>query len=187
MTGKTNDLLFLHAIMSLKSKIASRILSSQLASVTREKKVFNLDSATSAGILWEIDQKESFDLIENELINAGIKTVGLCYSPLKKVVIPDDIKGFTRKQTTWSEIPKTDLAQDFIEQKFDILIDLTGQKHLPIIYLTALSEAAFKIGYAGQSVNYFDLNIEFSQQPETDQLAKQILYYLKRINKTTIE
>jgi hypothetical protein len=66
-------------------------------------------------------------------------------------------------------------------------MDLTGQKYFPLVYVTALSEATFKIGYAGNSVNYFDLNIEFSEQPETNQLADQILYYLKRINKTTIE
>ena len=180
-------MLFLHEIMGLKLKIANKLLSSQLAAISREKKVFNLDSATSAGILWEIDQQESFDLIENELRNAGIKTVGLCYSPLKKAVIPAGINGFTRKQTTWSEIPKTDLAQNFIDQKFDILIDLTGQRHLPIFYLTALSVAAFKVGYAGTFQNNFDLNIEFQEKPETSQLAERILYYLKRINKSTIE
>ena len=173
--------------MGLKLKIANKLLSSKLASISREKKVFNLDTATSAGILWEIDQQESFDRIESELKNAGIKTVGLCYFPLKKAVIPAGINGFTRKQTTWSEIPKTELAEDFIDQKFDILIDLTGQRHIPIIYLTALSVAAFKIGYAGSSQNNFDLNIEFREQPETSQLAEQILYYLKRINKSTIE
>jgi len=102
-------------------------------------------------------------------------------------VIPEEMKGFSRKQTSWNEIPDSKLAESFIHQKFDILIDLTGQKYFPVNYLTALSEAAFKIGYAGRSTNYFDLNIEFSEQPETEQLAEQILYYLKRINKTTIE
>jgi len=184
---KTNELLFLHKIMGLKSRIANRILSSQLITVSRGKKVFNLDSAASAGILWEIDQQESFDRIEKELRNAGIKTTGLCYFPLKKAVIPEEIKGFTRKQIAWNQVPKTELAEDFIHQKFDILIDLTGQKHFPIVYLTALSEAAFKVGYSGSSRNYFDLNIEFKDKPETSQLAEQILYYLKRINKTTIE
>lgn len=173
--------------MGLKLKIANKLLSSQLAAISRDKKVFNLDSAKSAGILWEIDQKESYDLIENELKNAGIETLGLCYFPLKKAVIPAGINGFTRKQTTWSEIPKADLAQDFIDQKFDILIDLTGQRHLPIFYLTALSLAAFKVGYAGSFQNNFDLNIEFQEKPETSQLAERILYYLKRINKSTIE
>jgi len=174
--------------MSLKSKITSRYLNSKLNSVVREKKVFNLDSAHSAGILWTIDQKESFDRMETELKKAGIKSVGLCYFPLRKAVIPAEINGFTRKQTRcWTEIPKSELAEDFIHQKFDLLIDLTVPKIFPMIYVTALSEAAFRIGYAGNSVNYYDWNIEFAEQPETSQLAEQILYYLKRINKTTIE
>ena len=173
--------------MGLKSRIANRILSSQLSSVVREKKVFNLASATSAGILWEIDQKESFDHMEKELNKNGIESLGLCYFPNKKAVVPTEIGGFSKKQTSWIEVPKTAVAADFIHQKFDILIDLTGQKHFPIVYLTALSEATFKIGYAGKSQNYFDLNIDFPETPETSQLAEQILYYLKRINKTTIE
>ncbi|MDP2336591.1 MAG: hypothetical protein Q8N05_09100 [Bacteroidota bacterium] len=174
--------------MGLKSKIANRILNFRLSSVVREKKIFNLDSAQTAGILWTIDQKESFDRMETELQKVGIKPVGLCYFQLRKAVIPAEINGFSRKQTRcWTEVPKAELAEDFIHQKFDILIDLTGQKIFPMVYVTALSEAAFKIGYAGNTVNYYDWNIEFGEQPETSQLAEQILYYLKRINKTTIE
>jgi hypothetical protein len=173
--------------MGLKSKIANRTLNSRLSSMVREKQVFNLDSAKTAGVLWEFDQKESFDQLIAELKSVGLKADALCYFQTKKVVIPDEIKGFSRKQTSWSGIPKSPLAEDFIHQKFDILIDLTSQKYFPVIFITALSEAAFKIGYAGQSANYFDLNVQFGEQPETSQLATQILYYLKRINKTTIE
>ena len=180
-------MLFLHKIMGLKSKIANRVLNSKLESVIREKKVLNLDLAKTAGILWEIEQKETFDRLETELRLAGIESSGLCYFQSKKALVPDDINGFSRKQTSWTELPKSDTVEDFIHQKFDILMDLTGQKYFPMVYVTALSEATFKIGYAGNPVNYFDLNIEFSEQPETDQLANQILYYLKRINKTTIE
>lgn len=180
-------MLFLHKIMGLKSKIANRMLSARLGFVVREKRVINLDLAKTAGVLWEIEQKDSFDRLENELKKAGIKVEGLCYAHSKKVVVPTEIKGFSRKDTSWSQVPKVDLVEDFIHQKFDILIDLTNQKHFPTVYVTALSEATFKIGCAGNSVNYFDLNIEFGEQPETGQLVEQILYYLKRINKTTIE
>jgi len=174
--------------MGFKSKLANRILNSKLDLVVREKKVINLDSAQTVGILWEIDQRNAYIRIENELYLAGIKAKELCYFPLRKAVIPEEINGFSRKQTSWwLEIPKTQLVEDFIHQKFDILIDLTGQKSFPILYATALSEATFKIGYAGSSTNYFDLNIEFQDKPEASQLAEQILYYLKRINKTTIE
>jgi hypothetical protein len=173
--------------MGLKSKIASQMLNSRLNSVIREKKVFNLDTAKTAGVLWESDQKETFDQLETELKSAGIQTDSLCYFQSKKAVIPDEIKGFSRKQANWSEIPKSEVVEEFIGQKFDILIDLTRQEYFPVVFITALSEAAFKIGYAGKSANYFDLNIEFTEKPETSQLASQILYYLKRINKTTIE
>ena len=173
--------------MGLKSKLANRILNSKLSSVTRDKKVFNLDTAKTAGILWESNQKEPLEKVEKELQKAGINSVSLCYFQQKNAVIPEEINGFSKKQTNWSEIPNTALAEDFIRQKFDILIDLTGQKYFPMNYITALSEATFKIGYAGSSTNYFDLNIEFGERPETSQLAEQILYYLKRINKTTIE
>lgn len=180
-------MLFLHEIMGFKSKIANRILISKLSSVNREKRIFNLDSAQSAGIVWEIDQKESFDLMEKELKKAGISTAGLCYFPSKKAQIPNDINGFSKKQISWNTVPAIGLVDDFIHQKFDILIDLTCEKQFPLVYVTALSEATFKIGYSGYSTNYFDLNIEFKEKPETSQLAEQILYYLKRINKTTIE
>lgn len=174
--------------MGLKSKLAYRALNSRRNMVEREKKVVNLDSAQSIGILWEPDQENEFVKIKNELYLAGIKTSGLCYYPMKKAVVPEDVSGFTRKQTSWwLEIPKAQLVEDFIHQKFDILIDLTGQQTFPVQFITALSEASFKVGYAGTAENYFDLNIEFQEKPTPTQLADQILYYLKRINKTTIE
>ena len=174
--------------MGLKSRIANRILSSKLSLVFREKRVSNLDSAQTSGILWEIDQKESFDRVKEELRKSGVKAAGLCYFPHRNAMIPEEITGFSRKQTNyWLEIPKSDQVDHFIHQKFDLLIDLTGQKYFPIAYITALSEATFKIGYASNSQNYFDLNIDFQATPETGQLADQILYYLKRINKSTIE
>ena len=181
-------MLFLHEIMGLKSKLANRILNSKLGLAVRDKKVVNLDSAQTVGILWETEQQDAFIKVKNELYLAGIKAEGLCYFPLRKAVIPEEVYGFSRKQTSWwLEIPKTQVVEDFIHQKFDILIDLTGQKNFPMIYVTALSEATFKVGYAGSSTNYFDLNIEFQDKPEASQMAEQILYYLKRINKTTIE
>jgi hypothetical protein len=174
--------------MGLKSRIANRVLNARLSNVSREKQIFNLDTAQTVGILWEADLNESFIRVENELYLSGIKTSSLCYFPQKKAVIPEGIHGFTRKETSWwAEIPNSEKVEDFIKQKFDILIDLTGQRYFPVVYITALSEANFKIGYSGSSTNYFDLNIEFSEQPEPIQLADQILYYLNRINKTTIE
>jgi hypothetical protein len=173
--------------MGFKSKIANRRLNSKLSLVFRDKKVFNLDTAKRAGILWEFDQKEAFDRLASELRDAELQVEGLCYFKSKKAVIPEQINGFTRKMTNWFEIPKHDLVEKFINQKYDILIDLSGQQFFPLVYVTALSAAAFKIGYSGSSINYFDLNIEFGILPDSGQLAEQILYYLKRLNKTTIE
>jgi hypothetical protein len=151
-------------------------------------KISNLDEAQTVGILWDIDQKESYDHCVKELNASGIVATGLCYFPTRKAQIPVGINGFTRKQTWfWLEIPKAETVNSFMRQKFDILIDLTAQSKFPLVYVTALSEASFKIGTVRSTNNYFDWNIEFGEEVETGKLAEQILYYLKRINKTTIE
>lgn len=147
----------------------------------------NLDSARTAGILWEFSQKDAFDLLEKELLAHQIKPVGLCFFKSKKAVIPEGINGFSRRQVSWKNVPELPIAHNFIQEKFDLLIDLTRQNDYPLVYITALSKARFKIGSSGFAPNYFDLNIAFATEPEPVQLAQQILYYLKRINKTTIE
>jgi hypothetical protein len=175
-------------MINLKTYIANRKLNAALSLVLRDKRFVKLDAATTAGIIWNSDQKDFFDLILTEFEKAGIVTKGLCYEPTRKGRLTDEIIGFTKKQTSiWTEIPKSVFALDFMKEKFDILVDLTIEKYFPLIYVTALSEASFKIGYAGTSTNYFDLNIEFASPPESQQLAEQIIYYLKRINKTTLE
>jgi hypothetical protein len=174
--------------MHLNSRIAKRILNSKLSLVTREKQVNNLDTAKTAGVLWMIDQKESFGKIQESLAKAGIQCTGLCYSPARNAKLPEGINGFTRRHTNfWTEIPKAQMVDNFIHQKFDLLIDLTAHKYFPLVYIAALSQANFKVGYSGNTQNYFDLNIDFQTQPNVEQLAEQILYYLTRINKTTIE
>jgi len=82
--------------MGIKIKIANWLLNSKLGSVTRKKKVFNIDSAKTVGILWEYDQKESFDRIEKELKSKGIKTLGLCYFESRKAIIPENVNGFSQ-------------------------------------------------------------------------------------------
>lgn len=173
--------------MGLKLNLAKRKLTTKLEAVSRERKVVNLDSARTAGILWEFGQIEAFELLERELLTYNIKPVGLCFFKTKKAVIPEGINGFTRKQVSWNEVPDLQVTEDFIHRKFDLLIDLTRQNYFPLVYVTALSEAGFKIGSSGFAPNYFDLNIEFATEPDANQLAEQILYYLKRINKTTVE
>ena len=80
-----------------------------------------MDSAKTAGVIWEDSQRESFIRIENELYLTGVKVADICYYPSKKAIVPEGINGFTRKETHWwSEVPNSSLVDSFIHQKFDI-------------------------------------------------------------------
>lgn len=115
-TTKETNCYFCKDIMNLKSIIANRELKAKLESVNRKKRVFNLDSASSIGILWEYDQRETFMSLEKELRNMGIET-STCVTFLANAVIPRGIIGFTRKQLSWTEIPKSEDANQLSSQK----------------------------------------------------------------------
>jgi hypothetical protein len=70
----------------------------------------------------------------------------------------------------------------FIQEPFDILIDLTIFKTIALQYILVHSFSAFKVGWQGIETNYYDLNIDVSEKPQCQYLLEQIIYYLENIN-----
>ena len=66
-------------------------------------------------------------------------------------------------------------------QSFDILIDLSIKKTIPLLYLLINSLAQFKVGWKANDYNFYDLNVDVSGNPECKYLMEQIIYYLDKI------
>ena len=78
--------------------------------------------------------------------------------------------------------PKSNAILQFTQEQFDILIDLSISKTNALQYILVHSSAQFKVGWQGAEVNYYDLNIDVSERPQSHYLLEQIIYYLENIN-----
>jgi len=169
--------------MKLQTKIANWKLNRKAGEVSREIKVHNFDTAKTVAVLWSFDEREAFQIIRKQLDGyENIKLLSLYYNPDRKAV-PDDTNSFYKMQLNWLGFAKEGPAVGFLQEKPDILIDLSITKQFPVQVLVKLSKAAFKIGYSTENDNPYDLNIDVHQNPESSYLARQIIYYLNQINK----
>jgi len=73
----------------------------------------------------------------------------------------------THKDLNWLGFPKSDTAKEFIQRRFDLLMDFTSGELPACDYVTGMSKAHFKAGaYREEMVSIFDLMIK--KTPEMD-------------------
>ena len=155
----------------------------------RNAKIQTFNNSKSIGILWNpVDEGgiEAYELLRKILKDKGIKALGIghIYSKREKDTFTTIAhSGFSNNvNVSWSGRPKTGDGVQFIQEKFDILIDLSIQKVLALQYILVHSPAAFKVGWESTEYNYYDFNIDVKEKPECRYLMEQIVYYLENIN-----
>ena len=66
---------------------------------------------------------------------------------------------------------------------FDVLLNVALEQNITLNYITLNTLAKFKIGWSPNENNYFDLNINITQNQDALYLAKQQIFYLGQLNK----
>jgi len=89
----------------------------------------------------------------------------------------------TAKDVSWKFQPQKAFVKEFIDTEYDILIDLSLNDHLPLLYCAALSKAGLKVGrFQEDHELFYDLMIHAGPDETIDSFAKQVIHYLSRIN-----
>ena len=169
--------------MKLQLKLAYWALNRKAGKLTRKTKVHNFDTAKTVAVLWSFDESDAFRLVQQHLQNRkNINVTTLFFNPEKKAN-EEDKNSFNKAQLNWLGFPKEGPAIGFLQQKTDMLIDLTVKKKFPLQVIASLSDASFKVGFGTDDYNPYDLNIDIHKKPEPVYLAEQIINYLNQINK----
>jgi hypothetical protein len=80
-------------------------------------------------------------------------------------------------------LPKKEKVDEFINIRFELLFNIAFEDNIVLDYITALSQAKFKIGSSQKTNNYFDMNINIDENQESTYRAKQQIFYLAQLNK----
>lgn len=155
----------------------------------RTREGHNFQSAKTAGILFTPTDTLSFEQIKQFLtyLNGfGLQIYILGYIDSK--IIPESFlfwKGinlFSKKDLTWSLVPKTVLVSDFMDKPFDLLFNLSLTEYFPVEYIARLSKSKFKIGRFTENNDCYDLMFDLNKESKLDAYLETIKHYLALIN-----
>jgi hypothetical protein len=175
---------------NIRLKIAGSILKRRVDRSSRKMVYSNFSDVKRIGIVWNASKHNEFQALSrfhqrmNER-NIDVKILG--YYDGKN--LPDQytaIRYLTcirKTELDFFFIPESTEIKSFINDKFDILIDINFEKLFSLIYITNLSRASFKVGLYEDEKNQtpFDLMMEIEKPVNVDNYLKQIVQYLEMI------
>lgn len=88
---------------------------------------------------------------------------------------------FSNKDLNWFGKPEGMVINNFLNEEYDILIDLTLTSFYPLTYMAVASPSKFKVGRSRQDIHVFDLTIDHNFSEGLASLINQLHHYLTLI------
>lgn len=168
----------------LRALLFKKALRDLLSSQKRSRQVHTLDSARTVGVLFdatsETARRESLEFTHS-LEKQGKKVSALGFFNMKQAPENLSFDSFFLKETSWLGQPKSEKASAFAKQKFDLLLTLNPDELPPLEWLAAQSQSAFKIGFATNRPNDFDIQLETPEGKGIRYFTEQLALYLGKI------
>ncbi len=172
-------------------KIGNSILSKKIGRTRRKPSYTSIHNVRSIGIVWDASKTSEFASLSRffqKMHDRKIDVRILGYFPGKE--LPDQytaIRFLTclrKTEVGFFYIPDSAETEYFINNKFDILIDINFDRSLPLRYITALSAASFKVGLYDKDsgASGFDLMMEMKKNAPIESYLDEIMKYLEMIN-----
>lgn len=172
--------------MSVLKKIKTSYLLKYINKVApglkREKCSKNLTDIREIGIVLDGTRTEFMEYARQyakEQRQLGRKVEILAYVPK----IPKDgrhqLETFTQDDLNWYEKPVAPSINNFMDTAFDLLINLTPNRILPLEYICALSSSRLVIGNGVQHLNsYYDCLIKVNNSNSPSSFMENLHHYL---------
>lgn len=160
--------------MSLKSILRKRAMKDAIKNNRRRVLFPRLENIHSIGVICDEGYKLNSD--DFKQFNENAKIVYLKFKDEKRneeqsrdIIFKSDLD--------FRGLPKKEVIQDFVNRKFDILINYANEENDVLMYVYALSEAGLKVSYKSNR-NVSDLIIDI-QEDKRYLLIKELIRTLK--------
>lgn len=166
----------------IKQRAGNYVFQSLKKNNKRVVEVCNMEHAEHIGIVFNATSVVNFEIIRQlvkDLNGKNISSTTLGYVDSDVLVdhylIRKGFDFFTHKDLNWHYRPVGDKIKEFVNQEFDILINLSLEKFLPIDFVILESRARFKVGKMFSDHIIVDLMIDTSKEIEKiNQLKEEI-------------
>ena len=182
------------ALLHMKSFFGKQVLHKLLKKNNKRKvRSCNINEANSFGILCvvkeEADYKKVMKLIKYLKDEFGIRHIkALAFYPKKDdphfLQSRLEFDFYKMKDLNWFCLPVTNTARNFMNENFDILLDIIEEQEISQRFALHYSKAYLKVGtYSKNNKKYYDMMIDF-KGGDFEEYINQVITYLDMLNKT---
>lgn len=148
--------------------------------------------ARRIGILYDATREEDFETVKEYIkkLRTDYKKDMLAMGFVNKNKLPKEqfpqygLDFFTRKELNFKMVPIDPIVHNFINERFDILIDLHASGIFPLQYIAAMSNARFRVGrYDKRNVNSYDMMINIRGLGGIKQMIEETEHFLRKLDK----
>jgi len=180
---------------NIRLKIGKAILTKKMARTKRKVYYSNISLVKKIGIAWDASKPEDFACLSRfnqKMHERNIEVKILGYFPGKN--LPNQytaIRYLTcirKGEINFFYHPVSSETNNFISNRFDILIDINFEKLVPLQYVSSISDARFKIGlFESETINNpFDMMMEIKNPVDVENYLNQVIHYLEMINSKAV-
>lgn len=161
-------------------------LKQEIKKISRKNKSVSLKAAQYIGILVTVENQTQLTEVENVAIelqkaNKKVRLLAFTSNINLKTLFPSSIELITKEDINWDFVPKREKIINFVNNEFDILINLCTEICFPLVYITALSKSLFKVGaYHKKNSAFYDFMLA-TQQQSISGFNTELKYYLDKI------
>lgn len=151
----------------------------------------NLNNAKSVGILFYVENESDFKRLMNFIKilkgDYGVRNVNALafYAEEEEPFFLQSklsFDFFLPADLNWKREPLKPVCGTFVQEEFDLLLDLTDSFSIPLRNLLLRSKAKFKVGrYTEENQTYYDLMIN-AEDANFSEFTQEALRYLTMIN-----
>lgn len=171
--------------MGIIEKYALIKLHRMEVAIKRNPEIPNLETIKKVGVLWQPEQKDAYHYLHDYFNKKQVIFRSLCLLD-KQIEMMVDANTLSPKDINWLKFPKPGVIDEFTKMQFDVMLNIALEQNITLDYITLQTKAKFKIGWSPSEKNYFDLNINISQNKNALYLAEQQIFYLGQLNKKKI-
>lgn len=158
------------------------ILQYKLKRLQRQANIVPLKDAASVAILFTAVNQEVIQQVSTfvkRLTEQGKEVDVLAYVPLYQETPFVRFDALTKRDINFLQIPKRSNIGRYIDQRYDLMINLSLEECLPLEYIVALSPSTYKVGrYQEDKTHCYDLMLNTDDQTDISDFIKQSEHYL---------
>lgn len=175
---------------NLKNWAGNFLLKKELQRFKRNRKPASFQSVKTVGLLYVVPEEKDFPYITDFVKffqdnGKVVKALGFtntdfvphyCFPKLT-------YDYFTRKNSNWYGKPNHKFVDDFMENDYDLLIDLTTSPSFTMGFIGYLCKSKFKMGAMNDAnVKHYDLMMQIDPNIPINEYITHIKHYLTNLN-----